>query len=263
MSERPIVKVLLVEDDPAEAISIKKMLAESVDVDFRVDRCEYLRSALTIVHAKDPDVVLLDLSLPDAQGYDTVTEYAKHADTPFIVLTGHDNIEMAMRTIGLGAQDYIVKSTMGPRMLEMAIMFATRRANREDVSRRLEHSSRAYILGDDPERASLSMVRPLVSELIAAHEAIVTYLQRNAPQVMDDIRAIMDKHGVENAVKEARHIMQLSAPPSRKRAMSDEAFNAVAKVMRKRIPTSDLPDDYASAEAGLLGVLSKRRAHDD
>ena len=83
----PALNVLLVEDNPGDARLVREMLLESGPHVFELDHTDRLVGALERLDAGGVDVVLLDLSLPDTQGIDTLTRIQK-ADSavPIVVL---------------------------------------------------------------------------------------------------------------------------------------------------------------------------------
>ena len=78
------------------------------------------------------DVVLLDLSLPDSVGLDTLKKLQHLApDLPVVVLTGVDNRSLALEAMAVGAQDYLVKGKISGELLERAIRYAIERKKAE------------------------------------------------------------------------------------------------------------------------------------
>ncbi len=78
------------------------------------------------------DVVLLDLSLPDSSGLDTLKKLQDLAfDIPLIVLTGADDRELALQSVAMGAQDYLVKGQISGQLLDRAIRYAIKRKKAE------------------------------------------------------------------------------------------------------------------------------------
>ena len=124
-----LVHVLLVEDDPGDAELIRIALAESTRPKFRVSRAVTLADGL--VHLQSgarTDVVLLDLSLPDANGEETVVRMREAAPAlPIVIMTGFDDAEFAERMVSLGAQDYLVKGDSTPPMVWRTILYAMTR----------------------------------------------------------------------------------------------------------------------------------------
>jgi diguanylate cyclase (GGDEF)-like protein len=79
------------------------------------------------------DAVLLDLSLPDAQGLNTVTQVlATSPGIPIVVLTGYDDQHLALQAVQQGAQDYLVKGQAQADLLSRAIRYAIERKRTEE-----------------------------------------------------------------------------------------------------------------------------------
>jgi len=262
-----VISVLLVEDDDADAEYIARMLKRSEDVEFAVDRSVSLKSALQVVEMSSPDIVLLDLSLPDSHGYDTVVEFTKASSAPFVVLTGNNDVQMAMRTVSLGAQDYIIKDETQPKPLERAICIAAKRAAKDRIRRKLEHQSRTVIMDSDADRATVSILKPQVSRLVEAIEDLKRFLDTNAPGMSDDVGAIFDKHALDVTIKQIRDTLRLHAdgsgserplPRGRSRLMSDTAMRTVNDVIESNEHDSIPPSSSADADATLLDILSRR-----
>jgi DNA-binding response OmpR family regulator len=117
------MRVLIVEDDEAIATPLAKGLErEGLDV----DRVETGAAALGRAAERPFDVVLLDLGLPDRDGFDVCRELRARSDVPIIVVTARS--EEVDRVVGLelGADDYIVKP-FGFRELVARIRAVTRR----------------------------------------------------------------------------------------------------------------------------------------
>src|SRR5687768_13072573 len=108
MSGRPI-KVLLVEDNPGDALLLRETLADTnAAIEWTHD--QKLASALNRLDQERFDVVLLDLSLPDSHGIETFHKVRKRApQAPVVMLTGLDDETTAVEAMSQGAQDYLVK----------------------------------------------------------------------------------------------------------------------------------------------------------
>jgi DNA-binding response OmpR family regulator len=126
------MRVLIVEDEDAIAEPLAKGLLRE---GFEVERVATGREAL---EASEPDVVLLDLRLPDLDGYSVCRELRARSNVPIIMVTAKG--EEVDRVVGLelGADDYIVKP-FGFRELVARIRAVTRRATpRADERQRLQ-----------------------------------------------------------------------------------------------------------------------------
>jgi signal transduction histidine kinase len=139
MTKQPI-RVLLVEDNPAESRLIGEYLDEAATASFMVSHVDHLTEALGLLAADPPfDIILLDLSLPDSQGIDTLIEAnTKSPEIPIVVLTGLDDEETAIRAVQEGAQDYLTKGNLSGDTLCRAIRYAIERTRLEQEHRRLE-----------------------------------------------------------------------------------------------------------------------------
>jgi diguanylate cyclase (GGDEF)-like protein/PAS domain S-box-containing protein len=125
-------RVLLVEDEPGDANLVKHALLASADMRFDIDWVTTLAEARRQLRQNPPDVLLLDLSLPDSNGLDTVRAGRQAADRQaLIVLTGHDDTGFALQALTLGAQDYLVKGRFDSDSLVRAIRYAISRGRLE------------------------------------------------------------------------------------------------------------------------------------
>ncbi len=156
MTEETPLRLLLVEDNPGDARLIQEFLRDALPGDFhleKVDRLAAAREALS--DGKDGYVVLLDLSLPDAHGLETVRGVSEAAPTaPIIVLTGLDDETVALRTLQEGAQDYLVKGRLEGDLLVRAIRYARERKRLE--LERAELYQRAREAAAEAEAAALA-----------------------------------------------------------------------------------------------------------
>lgn len=98
--------VLLVEDDPY----IQKLCAIFLrDENYRVLQAVDGREALTAFNAQQPDIILLDLGLPDLDGMELIQLFRQHSQTPIIVISARGEESEKIRALDLGADDYMSK----------------------------------------------------------------------------------------------------------------------------------------------------------
>jgi DNA-binding response OmpR family regulator len=116
------IKILLIEDNPGDAKSIREMLKESDDNLYEVVHTTRLDDGIKIIVRDDFDLILLDLGLPDSEGMDTFNIMKYNApDIPIIVLTGLKEDIFAVSAVGRGAQDYLVKDEIDSKLLANSI----------------------------------------------------------------------------------------------------------------------------------------------
>ncbi len=127
MNAEPI-KVLLVEDNPGDVRLLKEILAKADKDQFELTHVERLNEALKRLVEESFDVILLDISLPDSQGFDTfVRSQAQAPSVPIILLTGLDDEVLAVKAVREGAQDYLVKGQVDSNLLRRAIHYSIER----------------------------------------------------------------------------------------------------------------------------------------
>ncbi|MBX3472519.1 MAG: response regulator [Planctomycetes bacterium] len=137
------IKVLLVEDDPAQLFVLQANLAEAETARFDLTPAEHLKAALAALERARFDVVLLDLGLPDSQGLGTLAAVHRTAPrVPIVVLTGHADEALAVRAAQTGAQDYLVKGFVDNQSLVRAIRYAIERKRAEEALRQSEERLR-------------------------------------------------------------------------------------------------------------------------
>lgn len=145
------INILLVEDDQAFAELLKETLSAVAGFEFHLETVQRLSDAANHLHKGETDAVLLDLSLPDSTGLDTLSGVQKAvAEVPVIILTGLEDEVLATRAAQEGAQDYFVKSEVRGPELARAIRYAIERKRTEErlrqLSRAVEQSPAAVFI---------------------------------------------------------------------------------------------------------------------
>lgn len=120
-------RILLIEDEPISAKVTLRMLKEAgLASDARVK--ETLAGGLAVLTAEAADLVLLDLSLPDSSGLETVKAVCgKFPGLPVVVMTGTEDGGMGTDALKHGAQDYLIKGQFDDRALSRALRYAMER----------------------------------------------------------------------------------------------------------------------------------------
>jgi DNA-binding NtrC family response regulator len=137
MNMKPI-SVLLIEDNPDDAVLIEISLSRAGKVTCEVMQADRLSKGLELLKNGGVDIVLLDLGLPDGQGISTFEKAHEQApDVPIIVLTGHDDDDLAIQAVQKGAQDYLVKGRVDASLIGRSIRYAI---ERQKLLTQIEHS---------------------------------------------------------------------------------------------------------------------------
>lgn len=137
------IRVLLVEDNPGDADLVRESMRDAPG-DFELLCRDTLTGALDLLAENAPTIAVVDLSLPDASGLDTIRRIrGVAAEIPLIVLTGLSDDELALKAVQEGAQDYVMKGDLViPGHLVRSIRYAIERHNLlreiQDLNRSLE-----------------------------------------------------------------------------------------------------------------------------
>lgn len=137
------VHILHVEDDDHDADQLRRALASDPAGDITLCRAVRLADAVAVVRQQQIDLILLDLTLPDGRGLDTLHQVHRVAPhVPIVVLTGHDDRDLALAAVQAGAQDYLVKGRPNDESLVRVIHHSIQRARAEEARRDSERRFR-------------------------------------------------------------------------------------------------------------------------
>jgi len=120
-----LIKILLIEDNPGDALNILEMLKEGNDYNYKIFHTTRLDEGLKILVKDEFDLILLDLCLPDSTGMETFNIMSYNApNIPIIILTGLDENMFAVSAVGWGAKKYLVKGEINSELLKSSIQDA-------------------------------------------------------------------------------------------------------------------------------------------
>ncbi|HTT74005.1 MAG TPA: response regulator [Thermoplasmata archaeon] len=146
MSGNP-VRLLVVDDNPADARLVELTLAQEAPGAYRIERAGRIAEALARLGTAPVDAILLDLGLPDSRGTEGLGRLrARAPHVPVLVLSGAEDPAVARAAYLAGAQDYQVKGIFPPGELD-------RRLRAARAAQRLEEAARA---GRDPDVGDLA-----------------------------------------------------------------------------------------------------------
>jgi DNA-binding NarL/FixJ family response regulator len=122
------IRVLLIEDDPNHAKALQAMLGRVNEFDYQMVHCYKLYDGLRQLEISNFDVILLDLGLPDSEGFNTFkTVYDNAPDIPIVIFTALFSEDIALKTLKEGAQEYLFKGEFDGQDLSTAIMHSQAR----------------------------------------------------------------------------------------------------------------------------------------
>lgn len=149
--------VLIIEDSADDVLLLSILLEEVPGTSFRLVHASRLEDGLKLALSERPEVILLDLNLPDGHGMDAVTRVRLALPSvPLVVLTGSDDEDLAMRVVRAGAQDYLVKGRVDSWILARTLRHSLERhrlmEELEEAHRREAHRATHDALTGLPNR---------------------------------------------------------------------------------------------------------------
>jgi PAS domain S-box-containing protein len=138
--ETDMMRILYIEDNPGDVILIKEVLTDALGTGFSLAVADRLSSGIDKLKEISPNVLLLDLGLPDSAGIETLTRLMSKSPEakviPIVVLTGNTDESLGLLALKHGAQEYMVKGMMDSRFLVRLIRYAIERKKMEMDLRR-------------------------------------------------------------------------------------------------------------------------------
>jgi PAS domain S-box-containing protein len=136
------IRILIVEDDPTDRKTLTRELAGSSLGRVTTRQAASLAEALASLQTDRPDLVLLDLGLPDSSGLESLGSLAPWTEEiPTVILTGHGDEETAIEAMQKGVQDYLTKDCITSSVLSRVIRYAM---ERKEYERQLRASEERY-----------------------------------------------------------------------------------------------------------------------
>ena len=260
---RPI-RVLLVEDNPGDVRLASEMLKVPGQARYEQIVHERLSAALEYLDRHSVDVVLLDLSLPDSQGLETLTRMQRaNPELPIVILSGLADEQVALSAVQLGAQDYIVKGHKHGDIMARSIRYAIERKRGHlsliEALEKAELASRSkseFLANMSHElRTPLNaiigfsemMEQQILGELSDKYRDYAGSIRSSGAHLLDIINDILDIARIEAGDTELieETFTLLSAIESSVRLIEERASTKNIKVSVDAAP--DLPQLFADA----------------
>ena len=127
--------ILMVEDDSTIAFAVKYAVEQE---GFNLDIAENLENARKIVNSKEYDLILLDVMLPDGNGYEFLKQLREHdEDTPVIFLTARDEEVNIVMGLDIGGDDYITKPFRVRELISRINAILRRKGKSQDSNKKI------------------------------------------------------------------------------------------------------------------------------
>ena len=234
------LQLLLVEDDTSDAYLTQATLEEAgVDAEWR-----------HVVRLADidfdsignwADCALVDLSLPDSQGLDTVKKLMTIVpELPVVVVSGNSDQAHALAAVHEGAQDYLVKGRIEPDLLARTIRYAI---ERKTIQRELQRSRQMARLGQ--------LAGGMAHQFNNLHAVIVNYAEFVAEALSDAAAA-----GVADLTQARKDMAQIQLSAGRAVALTQQLtiFAEQDAVQSQTIRLNDVIEDARELISGLIGT---------
>ena len=132
------IKILMIDSNHDFVYLINKTLAQTGGQRYEITHTDQLEKALGELSSQTFDAIVMDISLPKQQDWNTFSKVRLHApETPIVVLTADDNLEVALQSMRRGAQDYLVKGKVTGQLLIRSLRYAIERQQMIVTLRRL------------------------------------------------------------------------------------------------------------------------------
>jgi len=233
------LRVLLIEDNAADARLIRELLAEVEGGPFNVAWADRLEEGLRHLVPDAVDVVLLDLSLPDSQGLDTLATVVGQASwVPIVVLTGLNDRDLAVEAVRRGAQDYLVKGQADGDRLARAARHAI---ERKEIESRLAEAN-----------ARLERVNHRLEELATTDELTGLCNRRHFLAILEQECRRASRTGADLALAmlDLDHFKRVNDTYGH--TFGDRVLAEAASIMRQVARTTDTVARYGGEEFMIL-----------
>ena len=219
------ITLLLVEDDQGDALLVQRLLDASPLESFSIEVVSTAAASAARLDQGGVDVVLLDLGLPDSDGFDTVFNlHESFPNVPVVVLTGLDDEEVGLQAIQCGAHDYVPKGMLDGQLLYRAIRFAVARQNRIKAFQEEAHTD--SLTGMCNRRAFDAEIERRLAESKRYGRPLSIIVMD-----VDNFKTINDQHG---------------------HRAGDHVLYSIAQVIRNNLRKTDIPTRFGGDEFAVL-----------
>ena len=225
------VRVLIIDDDLEYADMLQEAFTAIEVGEFKTTHIDCLTKAITYLEQIQPDVIILDLSLPDSQPQDTFfTVQEKVPQIPIVVVTGHSDRSLAIRAVREGAQDYIIKGDFDFNQLARAMLYAIERHQARTILQQLSFEDELTGLLNRRGFVSLAPQNIKIAQR-ANWEVLLIFAD------LDGLKSINDTFGHQEG---------------------DRAIKETADLLRETFRTSDLISRIGGDEFAVLAINASR-----
>lgn len=243
----------MVEDNPADQVMVAEVLQDVTTFRYQLATCERVQNIPDHVAQAPPDVILLDLSLPDSSGLATLDKIKDYLpQVPIIIFTGLSDQQVGIEAINRGAEDYLVKGEIQEgTTLERTINFALERHKlRQEIVQTMDDLKRsnqkleefAYVVSHDL-KSPVSNLRSLLD--MFDHKAVandhnrqvITMIDNSVSKLSDMLNSFMNVFLTEEGFQQSPERLRL-----------EEALDDVLRALPQLIDESNTTLDTDFSE---------------
>jgi signal transduction histidine kinase len=246
-----------VEDNPADQVMVAEVLQDATTFQYQLATCERVRETLNYIEQENPDIILLDLSLPDSSGLVTLEKVKEHSPhIPVVIFTGSADQQLGIDAIQGGAEDYLVKGEIREgTTLERTINFALERHKlRQKLVQSMEQVKRsnqkledfAYVVSHDlksPINNLQSLLDMLNRDAFTDdhNRQVITMIEGSVSKLSNMLRSFMNVFLTEEGLQQ----------PPEKLTMSEE-LNDVLHALTQLVQETNTTVDTNFSEVPTL-----------
>lgn len=227
------LRTLVIEDDDSDWALIARSLSKCKRTEFEVAREAYLNKGLSHLGARQYDLILLDLSLPDSRGLATVQSVVNVAPhTPIVVMSEANEIELSLQAMAIGASHYISKDALEPKIIERSVWAALTAQHKQDDDRaRFAASIKATSSDTTVEGRMVAMQLFGIENGVRSLKLLV---EAHAPQIADLYHEMLSSTRIIEHLNSVKNVLRISpsaetSEPSR--SISDHAITELKKTI--------------------------------
>ena len=168
--QQEAIHILLIEDNYGDARLVQILLADSDLPNVKITHELTLKDGITALSDRDFALVLLDLTLPDSRGFETLEKLiATKPDVNVVVMTGLDDKVLGLNAVKAGAQDFLMKNDLNADLLSKTLRYAI---ERKTVLIKLATATRAREVAEESARMKEQFIASISHEMRTPMNAI-------------------------------------------------------------------------------------------
>jgi len=206
------LKILIIEDNYADFLLLRESMLLARYSTANISYVETLEAGIAELEQHKPDLVFLDLHLPDSAGLETFIRLRQYVtSSAVIVLSGLSDTSIALEAITQGAQDYLQKGEFDVKLLDKSIRYCIERKRSQLQSQRA--ITEATIRGQEKEREQLGVeLHDNINQILATSRLYLDHALSMNP--IKEEMVVKSREFIEMAIEEIRRLSKKLLPPT-------------------------------------------------